>query len=96
MLEYMLVLFSDPKPLFAMKPEEMEKMAGAYYAFTQALQKEKALVDSWPRPARMMRRTRLMIAPSALRSPPPSAASSRRANRPWPRTDRYARAMGKM
>ena len=45
-MEYMLVLFSDPRPLAAMKPAEMEALAGAYYAFTQALQKEKAFVDS--------------------------------------------------
>jgi hypothetical protein len=45
-MEYMLVLFSDPKPLAAMKPEEFQAMAGAYYAFTQALQQEKAFVES--------------------------------------------------
>jgi len=45
-MEFMLVLFSDPKPLFTMKPEDMEKMAGAYYAFTQALQNEKAYLES--------------------------------------------------
>ena len=45
-MEYMLVLFSDPRPLAAMKPAEMEAMAGAYYAFTQALQKEGAFKDS--------------------------------------------------
>jgi hypothetical protein len=45
-MEYMLVLFSDPKPLMTMKPADMEAMAGAYYAFTMALQKEKAFVDS--------------------------------------------------
>ena len=45
-MEYMLVLFSDPKPLMTMKPTEMEQMAGAYYAFTQALQNEKAFLDS--------------------------------------------------
>jgi len=29
-----------------MTPAQMEETAGAYYAYTQALQKEKALVDS--------------------------------------------------
>jgi len=45
-MEYMLVLYSDPKAIAALKPAEMEAMGGAYYAFTQALQKEKAFVDS--------------------------------------------------
>lgn len=45
-MEYMLVLFSDPKTFAAMKPAEMEAAAGAYYAFTLALQKDKAFVDS--------------------------------------------------
>ena len=45
-MEYMLVLFSDPRPLAQMKPAELEQMAGAYYAFTQALQKEGAFKDS--------------------------------------------------
>jgi hypothetical protein len=45
-MEYMLVLYSDPKAIAALKPAEMEAMAGAYYAFTQALQKEKTFVDS--------------------------------------------------
>jgi hypothetical protein len=45
-MEYMLVLFSDPKGIAALSPAEMEAMVGAYYAYTQALQNEKALVDS--------------------------------------------------
>ena len=45
-MEYMLVLFSDPKQFMAMTPAEMEKAAGAYMAYTQALQNEKVLVDS--------------------------------------------------
>ena len=45
-MEYMLVLFSDPRPLASMKPAEMEQMVGAYYAFTQALQKDGAFKDS--------------------------------------------------
>ena len=45
-MEYMLVLFSDPKGFAAMTPAQMEETAGAYYAYTQALQKEKAFVES--------------------------------------------------
>jgi hypothetical protein len=45
-MEYMLVLYSDPKGVAALKPADMEAMAGAYYAFTQALQNEKAFVES--------------------------------------------------
>ena len=45
-MEYMLVLFSDPKQFMAMTPAQMEKAAGAYMAYTQALQNEKVLVDS--------------------------------------------------
>jgi len=45
-MEYMLVLYSNPQEIAALKPAEMEAMAGAYYAFTQALQKENAFVDS--------------------------------------------------
>ena len=45
-MEYMLVLFSDPKAIAAVKPAEMEAMVGAYHAFTQALQQEKVFRDS--------------------------------------------------
>jgi hypothetical protein len=45
-MEYMLVLYSDPKGVAVLKPADLEAMAGAYYAFTQALQNEKAFVDS--------------------------------------------------
>ena len=45
-VEYMLVLFSDPKQFMTMTPAEMEKASGAYMAYTQALQNEKVFRDS--------------------------------------------------
>lgn len=45
-MEYMLVLFSDPKQFMAMAPAEMEKASAAYMAYTQALQNEKVFRDS--------------------------------------------------
>ena len=45
-MEYMLVLFSDPKQFMTMPPAEMEKTIAAYTAYTQALQNEKVFRDS--------------------------------------------------
>jgi hypothetical protein len=45
-MEYMLLLYSDPKGFAAMKPAEMEAASAAYFAYTQALEKEKLLVHS--------------------------------------------------
>lgn len=45
-MEYMLLLFTDPKQFMAMTPAEMEKTAAAYMAYTQALEKEKVFLHS--------------------------------------------------
>jgi hypothetical protein len=45
-MQYMLLLYSDPKGFAAMKPEETQKAMAAYAAFGEALRKDNRLVSS--------------------------------------------------
>ena len=45
-MEYMLLIYSDPTAFAAMKPADAQAAMAAYTAFTEALEKEGAMVHS--------------------------------------------------